>query len=76
VPLRAFFFLATALVGPFHGCCNRKVCDGSAVRCVADFRIASQIADQNNFVDSGHGVGTSLLSCRLLHLGSDTESRP
>ena len=49
------FFLALAgLVVPDFGRRHVQRRDGSAARCIAQFSIASEIADENDFVHAAH----------------------
>ncbi|CFP70650.1 Uncharacterised protein [Bordetella pertussis] len=46
--------LAAGLVLPLRGRGDRHVADGRPIRAVTHFRVATQIADENDFVDGCH----------------------
>ncbi|EGF31865.1 hypothetical protein IMCC9480_3290 [Oxalobacteraceae bacterium IMCC9480] len=62
VPFGEFFFLAAILVFPAFGGGYRDVSDGVAVGHVAGFRIAAEVADDDDFIDRCHG-GFSWMVC-------------
>src|SRR5690606_20425555 len=51
VPLGFFAAFAGGLVFPLRGRGDGNVTDGGAVRAIAHFWVASQIADKNDFID-------------------------
>ncbi|ODR93450.1 hypothetical protein AUC69_04415 [Methyloceanibacter superfactus] len=77
MPLRALAPLARRLVAPAVAGGDPQIDDGPAILGVADFRIGSEIADENDFVDRSGHISTSPQLCGTYALaGTLAPGRP